>query len=234
MIKLIEQQLFDYMFCPAKYEMRYVKGIDLSDPISLPRLLNKVAKFFLFNLLNGKVCSINELKSKWDSISKQYPDFIDSKKNVAGWGLIINLVQWAARNQINVVDVDTAYQAIIGDAEIKGCMAPIIMSEGTIQQLVLNFNDKVPDQADIDMKSKYTLDVMAFNKMFNRELDGIRIHTVKSDKDIYTRRIDPDFKSLEADITGVINGIKNDVFYRRTTSLCNNCTGRPYCRYWFR
>jgi hypothetical protein len=231
-MKITEQQMFDYMFCPAKFEMRYIRRIDIPEPVTMQRLLNKIAKYFYLNLFNGKVCTMNEVKNKWDSICVTYPEFIDQKKAILGWGLIINLLKWASGNQISILDVDTQYHIVRDGIELVGCMEPILLFDNKTELLVNHFGDKYPDKTEIDMKLKYTLDCLAFKSTYNKELNGIHIRAVKLDKDIYTTRTEPDFRRLETTIKNVGKAIKNEIFYPRENNLCSVCNAREYCKYW--
>lgn len=234
-MRMTETQMFDYIFCPAKYDIKYNRGIDVADPISMPRLLSRVAKFFYMNLVNGKVCSVNELKNKWDSICKEYPDFVDSKKNVAGWGMIISMMQWASKEQIMVVDVNTFYRLNVGGVEVDGNLDAVLMRPDKKSELLItSFSDRIPDQIETDMKLKYTLDAAAFKVLTGKQLDGIRVHGVKSDKDIITVRSEPDFKRLDTTIRNVGRAIEANVFYPREQNLCTTCTARQYCKYWYK
>lgn len=232
-MQVTEQQIFDYIFCPTKYDIKYNRQIPIQDPISLPRLLRKVSKFFYLQLVNGKVPSINELKNKWDSVCKANSDFIDSKKNIAGWGLIIQLVDWARKEQIMVVDVDTQFKLISGPVEVTGQMETILIRKDRKSELLItNFADKIPDQIEMDMKLKHSLDAAAFKTITGNHLDGIRIRSVKHDKDILTTRSDPDFLRLDSTIQSVAKGIKNNIYYPREQNLCSSCTAKQYCRFW--
>lgn len=232
-MQITEQQIFDYIFCPTKYDIKYNRGIPIQDPISMPRLLRKVSKFFYLQLVNGKVPSLNELKGKWDNVCKANSDFIDSKKNIAGWGLIIQLVEWARREQIMVVDVDTPFKLISGPVEVTGQIETVLIRKDRKSELLItNFADKIPDQIEMDMKLKHTLDAAAFKSITGQPLDGIRIRSVKTDKDILTTRSEPDFLRLDTTIQNVARAIKNDIYYPREQVLCSSCSARQYCRFW--
>jgi hypothetical protein len=234
-LKITEQQLFDYIECPAKYDMKYTKGIDLQEPISLSRLLNKVAKYFYINLLNGKVCSINDLKNKWDSICKANPDYVDPKKNLAGVGMIVNMVNWASRNKITVLDVDTKYTIVIDGDEIEGNMDPILAGPGgRFELLSTNFSSKVPTKQNVDMRLKHTLDWVGFKAVQNKELSGIRVHSIKTDQDIFSMRGEPDYKRLNSSLRGIFTGIKTGSIYVRESVFCETCNAREYCKFWYR
>lgn len=231
-MKLTEQQFFDYITCPAKYDLKYNKNIDIQEQLSNPRLLNKVAKYFYVNLFNGKLPSQQELKNKWDSICKTHLNVITPKSNLEGWGLIINLLNWASRNKITVLDVNTQYSIVFQDVELIGQTEPIIATTKGFELLVSDFHNKLPDTTEIDMKLKHTLDAYAFKKMFNKELNGVHIRMFKLDKDLYTYRSQPDFDRLESSVIGVAKGIAAEAFYPRENPLCSSCTARQYCKYW--
>lgn len=234
-MKISEQQLMDYMFCPAKFELKYVKGFAIEEPPSLSKLLNKVAKYFYINLFNGKACSSSELKNKWDSICKQNPDVIDPKKNIAGMGMILNLLRWAQNEQIMILDIDTRYNIVLDDLEVEGCMNPLlaVLPGKEVELLVTSFSSNIPDQINVDMKLKYSLDAYAFEKSYGKRLRGIRVHSVKSDKDILTVRGDNDYLRLQSTLKGVYNGIKHKAFFVSETPMCESCSAKHYCKAWY-
>jgi ASC-1-like (ASCH) protein len=233
-MRITEAELFEYIFCPARYEMKYVKKIDLPEYNSMDKMLNKVAKFFFVNLLNGKVCSVNELKNKWDSICKANPDFIDAKKSIAGLGLIVNLADWASKERLSVIDIDTKFNLVIDGVVIEGYMGGPILSRpnGGLELLITSFSSRIPDQVDIDMKLKYSLDALAFAEVLNKDLDGIRVHSVKSYKDLKTIRSKEDFNRIKRTVKSVAKGIENEIYYPRENVLCSTCNANAYCKMW--
>lgn len=233
-MKLNEQQLFDYIYCPTRYDIKHEKRIDIQEPISMARLLGKVGKYFYVNLFNQKVCSTSELKNKWDSICKQYPDFIDQKEAIAGWGAIVNMYNWAAKEQLVIADIDTKYTIVIDHIELEGNMDPIIRNKkNKFELLSTNFSTKIPDPIEIDMKLKHTLDSYAFRALTQHDIDAIKVHHVRTDKDILSYRTEPDYRRLLSTIKSVEKGIEQKIFFPRETALCNTCTAKQYCRFWY-
>jgi hypothetical protein len=230
---ITEQQMFDYIFCPARYHIKYIMNVGVQEPVTMQKMLSKVSKYFFMNLLNGKVCTYKELKSKWDSICTQYPNYFDPKKNITGWGHIVNFVQWAAEQKIIIGDIDQSYRLYIDGVELVGNIETILVNtKKQFELLYINFNDKDPDQIDIDQKLKYSLDAFAFKSMYKQEIDGIKIHSAKSNRDYLTYRTIPDMERLTATITNVAKGIQNNIFYPRESHLCSSCTSRELCRFW--
>ena len=232
-MKITEQQLFDYIHCPALFEMKYLRQVPLEEPVSSSKLLNKVAKYFYLNLLNGKICTTSELKKKWDSVCQGQEGQISGKAIMEGISLIMKLYNWAANEQAVVLDIDTPYTIKIGDTELVGNLGTILAAPNNkFELLVTDFSSRLPDQTLVDMKLKYTLEAYAFHQVYNKFIDGIRIHSVKHARDFYTSRSDGDFKRLEAAIRNVGKSIEDGVYYPRE-GMCSTCPAKGYCKYWF-
>lgn len=231
-MKITEQQFFDYMHCPALFEMKHIKGIPLEEAVSVPKLLNKVAKYFYLNLLNGKICTTSELKKKWDSICQEQGERINNKKAMEGISLIMKLYNWAADERAVVLDIDTPYTIRVEDTELVGNLGTILAAPNNKYELLeTEFSSRLPDQTLIDMKLKYTLEAYAFNKVYNKFIDGVRVHSVKHAKDFQTSRADGDFQRLETAIKNVGKSIEAGLYYPRE-GMCSTCPAKGYCKYW--
>lgn len=232
-MKLTEQQLFDYIHCPAKYHIKYIMKIDIADPISLTKLLNTIARYFYLNLFNGKVPTYDELRKKWDSLCELYPSYMDNKKVLAGWGQIIKFAQWAEREKLIVGDVETKYMFLVDNIQFTGNIETITLKPNKdIELLTTSFSDKNLDKVDIDMKLKYTMDYVGFKTLYGVEPNGIKIHSVKYDNDLFTNRTEPDIIRLKDTIVNVSKSIEQGIYYPRESSFCSSCTARQYCKYW--
>lgn len=233
-MKLTEQQLFDYSYCPVKYFLKYKTKILVPEEVTINKLLTQVAKFFYNSVMNGKVPSLKQMQAKLDSICEANKDIVNQKKAVEMWAQIYNFYNWACDNKIAVVDTDTKYGLTIGEHIIEGTMNPIALTPNKkLEILIANFSSKIPDQQEIDMKLKYTLDTMAFNAA-NRDMkiDATRIHLIKADKDIYTTRNMNDFERLKSTVNNIAKSIQNELYYPRETFMCTSCNYRNYCRAW--
>lgn len=234
---LTEQQLFDYITCPALYDVKHNKNIQIDEPVSTSKLLNKVAKFFYVSLLNGKVPSSSDLKKKWDSICSQHIGYMDSKRNLEGISLIMKLLQWASSEEIRVVDIDSQYRTMfksdIGPVELAGTMGTILaLPKERFELLVTDFSNRLPEQTLIDMKLKYTIDSHAFQGVYNKRVDGIKVHNVKNAKSFLTFRSQDDFCRLERTVANVAQCIKSNLYYPRESVMCSTCTTKDYCKAW--
>lgn len=231
-MEITEKQLFNYIDCPAKYDIIYNMKIDFPEYMTYQKLLTTVSRFFYMNLLNGKVCSYAELKSKWDSLSEKYA-FMDAKKTLAGWGQIIQMAKWAESERIRIGDVETKYAMPIGGNVVHGNIETITVRENkTIELLATSFSEKNLDKNEIDMKLKYSLDFLGFKSIYGKAPDGIRVHSVKYAENIYTTRTEPDLDRLRTMVNGVVKGIENEVYYPRESVFCKTCVAVQYCKYW--
>lgn len=233
-MKLTEQQLFDYSYCPVKYFLKYKSKIVVPEELTINKLLTQVTKYFYNSVANGKLPSLKQMQNKLDSICETNKDLINSKKAVEMWAQIYNFYNWACDNKIAVIDTDTKYAITLGENIIEGTMNPIALTPNKdLEILIVNFSNKVPDQLEIDTKLKYTLDMLAFNTA-NKDMkvNATRIHLLKANKDIITTRGLNDFDRLNSTVNNIAKSIQNELYYPRETFMCTSCNYRNYCRAW--
>lgn len=233
-MRLTEQQLFDYNFCPVKYYFRHVAKIHVADIPTTNKLLTQVAKYFYTSLTNGRLPTLKQMQSKLDSICEANIEHVDSKKAVELWGYVYNFYNWACDNKVAVVDTDTKYTIAIGEHIIEGVMNPIALTKNKeLEILLVNFSGKTPDQLELDTKLKYTLDTFAFNQA-NKDMKiiGTRMHLVKQNKDLVTARTINDYERMKSSVNGIAKSIQLELYYPRETYMCNSCNYRNYCRGW--
>lgn len=230
-IKLTETQLLDYINCPAFFDMKYVKKLPIShEKESLSSLLTKVSNFFYLHLLNGKVCRLDELKKKWDSICNSHN--LTQKEAIEGMQMIAKFANWMGHEQPVVLDINTPYTVKIGNVELSGNMSPIFKRGEGVEFVVTDFSRRTPDQLLIDMKMKYTLDAYTYRILYGEEAYGTRVHNVKNDREFKTLRSNTQFDRLESTIIGVGKALEGKSFYTRESFMCANCPAINYCNSW--
>lgn len=232
MIQITEQQMMDYIKCPVLYDIKYNSAIKIHDePDSLSYMLGKMAKYFYFHMLNGKICSMAELKSKWDSLCHQY-NSMDPKKNLEGLAMISKMLLWAQREQLTVLDIETKYSIHTKTVELSGNLPAIISpKDGQYEILITDFSSRLPDIPIVNLKLQYTLGCYGFKCAYNRDPIGIRVHNVKHGRDLKTIRNDNDYKRLRTAIEHVGQSIEKGLYYPRELN-CHKCPGYDYCRHW--
>ena len=232
-MRLSEQQLFDYIMCPAYYDMKYNKRIGFKEEPTMQKLLDKVSKYFYSNLLDKKVCTMNELKHRWDIVCEQNKDYINSKRNLEGMNYIVNFARWAANNKLMLADFDSTYIIRVHNVEIEGTLGPVAVLPGRKCELIVNrFSNREPEQNAIDKQLKYTLDCYAFNEATGHQMDAVRVIHFKNNKEFTTMRSQIDYDRMKTTIDGVAKGIEAGAFYPRESVFCSTCPMKSYCRYW--
>lgn len=232
---LTEQQLFDYIECPLKYYLKNKMGITVEEPVNDKMLLNHVTNYFYNMVANGKLPSLKQMQSKLDSICSKHQDYVTSKKSVELWSKVYAFYNWACDNKVAVIDTGMRYSLTLDKHVINGVMNPVANTNNNFEILIMNFSSRLPDQIEQDTKLKHTLDILAFNSIYESdgyEISGTRIHSVKLNKDLFTVRNSLDFKRLTKTINNVAFSIENDVYYPRETYMCKNCNYKNYCRSW--
>ena len=234
MIKITEQEFFDYMRCPAYYDMKNIRGINMELDRTYRDLLETASKFLFVNLFSGKVIGMATLKNKWDSLCEKAGDKITTKQIMEGISLLMKLYLWAEREKLVVLDIQSRYTIVLGETELTGNTG-IVVSDGNrgYELIVVDFSQRMQDQTISDMKLKYTLQAYVFEKTNNKMLKGIKIHNVKHDKDILTDRGEDDYKRLQSAVKGVGDSLKNEIFYP-AEGMCSTCPGKIFCRHWNR
>ena len=232
-MNITEEQLFDYIACPAYYDMKHNKRVPTTKEPTMQTLLDQVARYFYTNLLNGKICTMDELKRKWDSVCSNNKDYIDSRKNIEGMNYIINFARWASNNKLVLIDFESDYTVAVDDITVHGTIGPVAALPGRKCELIVSrFSNREPDQYDIDKKLKYTLDSHAFREAYKHDISATKVVHFKNNKEFITTRSQMDYDRLSSTIKGVANGIRSEAYYPRESVFCSQCEMKHVCKYW--
>lgn len=233
-MKLTEQQLFDYLYCPVKYYLKYKAKIVVPEEVTVNKLLTQVTKFFYNSVANGKLPTLRQMQTKLDSLCEANQEIVSSKKAVEMWAQVYNFYNWACDNKVAVVDTDTKYAITLGEHIVEGTMNPIALTPNKqLESLIVNFSSRTPDQLEVDTKLKYTLDTLAFNNANkDMKIQATKIHLLKQNKDLISTRNANDFDRLRSTVNNVAKSIQNELYYPRETHMCTSCNYRNYCRAW--
>ena len=238
-IKFTEKQLYEYIRCPAYYDLVNGKKIAPEQRPSITSLLEKIGNAFMLNLMNGTVLTQDQIKKRWDTVCEDNSDRINPNKCMEGISLLMKMYLWAESEEIRIADIQTPYTITFKNMtnlneliDISGEMSAIAFNKKEqCEFLILDFSNRFPDQNLLDMKLKYTLDCYGFLKLYQKSI-GVHIHHVKSGKDLFTYRIKDDFLRLNAAVTNIATSIKERLFYPRESVLCTNCELKNFCKGW--
>lgn len=231
-ITITENQMFDYMHCPVKYDIKYNQKIPISEQESMSKHLTKIANFFYLNLLNKKIVSNSDLKKRLDLIAKEN-DIQDHKKIMDAISQIMKFSLWAENERLVVLDTNSQYSIQVDDVILKGNIGTIVSARNNrLSLLIADFSSKIPEQAIIDLSLKNTIDAYAFMKMNKQNIDSINVHSVKHNKDFVSFRNDGDFARMQESIKSIGKSIELGLYYPRESHLCPSCSAKDFCKYW--
>lgn len=235
-IVLTEDQIWDYMMCPAHFEMARRKIVPTISP-NMKYYLDIITKKFFVNLMNGVVLSAETLKREWDKVCLNNYQFIDQKKCVAGYSAIIKMYKWAEYTNLRILDIMVPYAMLITGREgqiidIRGEIPFIgVNRDNTVEILSMDYGDKHTNQIRTDMNLRYTLQCYAYRKQLRRDI-GVHIRNLKYDEDIFSFRTNEDFKRIERTIADIGYSINKELFYPREGLGCVACNVAGACRVW--
>lgn len=232
---IIDEQIYDYISCPARYDMK-AKGLIGKDYETVPSLLKQVARKFYTTLMNGEVLPPSTLKKQWDKLCERHSDFMVPKKVLEGMDKLMKLYRWAADEQLIIADVHVPYGILFQERDnaidVRGTIPVIAVTKaGQMEILITDFGNRYPEQTKIDMNLSYTMMSYAFLKERGESI-GIRIHNVKNNKDFYAYRMADDYKRLETAVKNTVYCIRQKLYYPRESVLCGICNARDICRGW--
>lgn len=230
---LNEQDFYQYMLCPTKYHIDKNTKLTIGEEPSMQKLLMQVANYFFLQLVNGKIPTIKQLQNKWDSICEANEEYIDSKKNINGWGLILKFIKWAQEERIVIGDVNAPFSIIVNGHQFNGIIPAILVKPNKeVAILDLSFSEKMPDKLDIDSKLKYSIYMEGFKSLYGQYPNYTLVHSVKHNQTLLTMRSKEDYVRMQSTIKNICKGIEHQVFYPRETVMCRTCSAKEYCKFW--
>lgn len=237
-MQLTEQQLFDYISCPAKYQFKHEQGIILHKGKTVKDLLITTANYFYSYVMeNKKTPTLKVLSNKFEALYLKHKEDIPEKKYNEGLLSLRNFYNWACSEKIAVIDSCMPYSLTYKGINLTGILSPIAINNSygnkMLEFLVLNFSGRNIDQLTLDTKLKHSIDMLAFNQSSgSTRISGIKHHHIKTGKDMISMRSQADFDRVLGTLDGVVAGINAKAFYPRESSFCSTCEYKHMCRAW--
>lgn len=225
------------MRCPILYSLKYDKNspIVVEDTPTTSKLVNQVISAFCARLMDGEVMRLDILKRKWDMLCKKYPTVITTEKVRDGIGSIHRMYQYAERNQMRVADIGSNYTIRIDDSddriEYHGTLGIITVNSKNMPEAIrFNSSMRLPDQADLDLSLKITMDHIGFHTIYGQNLLGTKVHHLRRDRDFYTvRDYQTSLTKAKIVIKNVVKSIRQNIWYPHEGPMCPSCEARNFC-----
>ena len=233
-IEITEDQLVDYITCPNLFYLKYVNSIRPKTHISVKSILLSTRDKLLYQILDGKFIDGNKYVN--DFVKEcQNNNFLSTNRSVLHGMRKLNIFHgWCIKNQLVLADMGTEFELPFpkDNAILKGNFGIIRYRNQHLELLAVDFTDRDPDQALLDISLRYTLQSYAIKRLVPKyELSGVRVLAVRQDRinEFETFRTPLDYERLEDTVSMVIKAIRNEVYYPRETFDCARCPVKIYC-----
>lgn len=231
-MELKEQELFEYLKCPLRYQFTK-KGIDLGSDKTFKKLAYSVINHYFAAKTNGLKADSNTIKRKWDLVAQENSYILNPKKVLEGWGLLYRTYEYVTINKYKFMDINMPYAIEVPGTKIKltGQLAPMVDRGSYIELFIVSFDKVMPDRLEIDTRLKHTIDAYAIRKMFNKDV-VITYFVPAQGKIVQTLRSKNDYTRLESILKNVGKALDANIIYPRETFLCSSCLARDICKSW--
>ena len=233
-LEITADQFVDYVTCPNLFYLKYVNGIKPKTHISVKSILLSARDKLLYRILDGKF--LDGSKYINDFVSEcQKNNFLSTNRGVLQGMRKLNIFHsWCVKNELLLADMGTEFELPFPkeNAILKGTFGIIRYHNKHLELLGVDFTDRDPDQALLDISLRYTLQSYAVQRLVPKyELSGVRILVVRQDriKEFQTFRTPLDYERLEDTVSMVIKAIRNRIYYPRETFECARCPVKIYC-----
>ena len=234
--QLTDDQVTEYRYCPSDYGIRYNSKIRAERAVTMPKLVQRVINAFCMKLMDGEVMRPDIMKRKWDMLCREYEVIMTPEKVREGMGHLFRFYKWAERNELRVATIGQTYtirQLLDGKdyLDYKGSLGIIAVNKyDKPENLKFWFATRLPDQADLDLALKTTLDHVGFESIYKQQLVGTRVHHLRKDKEFYTTRDSASAKERVLAVTkNVFKAIKSNIWYPHESPMCQTCQVRDFC-----
>ena len=233
-LEVTTEQLVDYIQCPNLFYLKYVNCIRPKTHISVKSILNSTRDKLLYQILDGKYPDGGKYVNDFIKECQEHNFLTTNRAVLQGMRKLNIFHEWCVRNQLLLADVGTEFELPFpkDNAILKGTFGIIRYHNKHLELLGVDFTDRDPDQALLDISLRYTLQSYAVKRLVPKyDLSGVRVLAVRQDriKEFETFRTELDYERLEDTVSMVIKAIRNEVYYPRETFECARCPVKLYC-----
>jgi len=253
-------EILTYLHCPMKYRFKYVEKLEEKEEISaaFKKAVHQSIYYFYFNLLSGKMPTLQNMKNKWASLWKekqnQAEDTVsfllqerksllgkkggktESRYSVQGMELLYNFYRSYQDNPGVPIAINHPYRVPINNMVITGNFELIreIVDNETRTRFIDIVDFKTTSETQIDtflIKHDLYASVAsyAFRNLFHAKEDRYIYSFLRSGREFAVRKQEEDFNRMKAIIIGVTDGMKNKYYYPRQGIQCKTCPFRTMC-----
>lgn len=236
--------LYEFKRCSLRYKLTKIDKVTqkMNSSDGLREAIQSTINYFYYNLQDGKLLSMTEIKEKFGSIWYGDMDLYDikmngkpekRKKELEAIGMLQQLHRRQKYNQDEIVAVNLDFRVPFGKDLIVQDKIPLIRLTNAGYEIV-NFKtgkqkyDEFWQRTDMGI----TLQAMAFDSMFKRPADRICVENLRTNQTFYVERKRKDYQRLYKSIRMMKKAMDEGWFYPNESFMCNNCPVKNICMEW--
>lgn len=243
------EDIINYSSCPMYYKF----NIKIKDDVKDTNILfDEIIHSSLYSFLklcksNNKLLTLGKLNQifinkcggtdvKFEDIISNEPvwgDELDEKRKLDLLSLN-NFYKILKRQNLKILAVDNPYKIkITNDITIKGTIDLVLQYTNKhrtyIRLIDFKTNSKTNYKEYAHRDFSLTCSAFAFEKMYDQKIDDCILYGVNKSKIFYTTRDKENYKSSFKDIINISKLIKNNIYYKCPSEICNNCKYNLLC-----
>ena len=244
LIEMTISDLYSFKQCPLRYKMLQVDKLtgEMSPNDGIRESIKSAISYYYYNKQDGKKIGMEEMKEKLGNIWFGEMDLYNIKfdgnvkkreAHLKALGMLNYFHRSEKYNTDEIVAVNLDFRIPFGDGFFVKGTIPLIRDTIRGHEIV-NFKtghnsyDEFWQRTDMEM----TLQAMAYESMFKREVDSICVHNLNKASVTYIDRKRKDYKRLYKTIEMVKSSIDNGWFYPRESYSCDKCPVKKFCMEW--
>lgn len=233
-INIFNEEYLDYLKCPAYYDMKHNRRLEMKDITSVTDELNKIISGVLHHEMIGAPTPFDEIKAKWDRICDKKK--LDHKKAMDGIDKLIKFARFVKdMRNYKIMGYESEFKIHYDDYIFVGKTGLIVLDKNTKRKEAMLFNpsSNYRNKDILELDPIIGLTVLGYNILTEDHIDAIKVFNIKRgglesipiSKNVLIDR-------TRTSIDNVCKAIKNDILYPRYDFMCARCEAVDYCRYY--
>ena len=244
-MEITTKELYQFKQCPLKFKFNTIHRVEeLNEEEGLEAAMQSTINYFYYQIQDGYLMSMDELKRKFSSIWYKSTNIYDitinskqamRKQEIKAIAMLQNLHREQQLNPDTVVSMNLDFRVPVSKDPllfIKGNI-PIIRSTPAGDEIInYKYSNSKYNLFRMRTDMNITLQAMAYQSMFKKEVYSICVHNLKTNEKSYTHRKREDFQRLYKSVKGLTTTMSQDLYYPRESFMCDTCTSKKYCIEW--
>ncbi|WP_067923653.1 PD-(D/E)XK nuclease family protein [Alicyclobacillus shizuokensis] len=243
-LELTVNDLYEFKACPLRFKfMRLDKQpVKMTENDGLREAVKSTISYFYFNLAQGKLVGMEDLKQKFGSIwyerNKIYNIMYDDKvkqrkRELEAISMLASFHRQQKFHPDKVVAVNLDFRIPFGDdLYISGQIPLIRESPRGLEIAHFKVGNHKPDEFWTKTDMGLTIEAIAFESIFKQQVPSICLHYLKAGTTVYTKRTRKDYQRLYKTIRMIKKTMEEGWYYPRESYHCDKCPAKQPCMEW--